>query len=79
MKHIRYFQNLLLGLDEFGNTLLGGAPGETISGRAGRAAQDGRLWGRFLCYLLGKIDPNHCAKAVENDAKGRHKESLNIE
>lgn len=72
MKHTRYFQNLLLGLDEFGNTLLG-------SGRAGRAAQDGRLWGRFLCYLLGKIDPNRCAKAVENDAKGRHKESLNIE
>jgi len=69
----------MLGLDEFANTLLGGAPGDTISGRAGRAAEDGRVWGRVLCYLLNLVDKNHCPKAIENDAKGRHKESLNIE
>jgi len=79
VKHYRYLQNLLIGLDEFANTLLGGAPGDTISGRAGRAARDGRVWGRFLCYLLNKIDKNHCQKAIENDAVGRHKESLEIE
>ena len=79
MKHYRYLQNLLIGLDEFANTLLGGAPGDTISGRAGRAAKDGRVWGRFLCYLLNKIQKNHCTEAIAHDAEGRHKESLEIE
>lgn len=78
-KHIRYFQNLMLGFDEFLNTVIGGAPGDTISGRAGRARNDKRVWGRVLCYLLGLIDKNHCTKAIANDAVGRHKESLNIE
>ena len=78
-KHIRYFKNLMLGLDEFLNTVIGGAPGDTISGRAGRAREHGRVWGRGLCYLLELIDKNHCTKAIANDAAGRHKESLNLE
>jgi hypothetical protein len=68
LKHIRYVQNVLLGFDEFANTLIGGAPGDTISGRSGRAAKDGRVWGRVLCYLLGLIDKDHCTKAIANDA-----------
>lgn len=75
----RYFQNLMLGVDEFANTLLGGAPSDTISGRSGRARNDGKVWGRVLCYLLELIDKGHCDKAILNDAEGRHKESLNIE
>lgn len=77
MPHL-YFQNLMLGLDEFANTLVGGAPGETISGRAGRARDKGHRWGRILCWMLGKIDKNHCTLAVENDARGRHRESLKL-
>lgn len=79
MKHILYFKNLMLGLDVFANTLIGGAPSDTISGRAGRAARDNKVWGKVLCYLLNHIDPTHCAKAILNDAEGRHHESINIE
>lgn len=78
-RHILYFKNLMLGLDEFLNTVIGGAPGDTISGRAGRAARDNRTWGKALCYLLNLIDKNHCQKAIANDATGRHHESINLE
>lgn len=78
MPHL-YFQNLMLGLDEFANTLVGGAPGETISGRAGRARDNGWRWGKVLCFILDKIEKNHCSNAILNDTKGRHRESLKIE
>jgi hypothetical protein len=79
MANTRYIQNLLLGLDEFANTIIGGAPGDTISGRAGRAARDNRVWGKFLCSILNWLQKNHCEEAIEHDAAGRHKESINIE
>lgn len=59
---------MLLALDRLGNTLLLGAPDETISARAGRwaARQDRgvkRRIGAALCGLLDAIDPGHCAAA----------------
>lgn len=79
LAHIRYIQNLLIGIDEFFNTLTGGAPSDTISGRAARADRDNRWWGRTLCKFLNWLQPGHCQQALENDAAGRHKESINIE
>jgi hypothetical protein len=38
----RYLWNLLISLDQFANTVLGGSPDETISSRTGKAMQQGR-------------------------------------
>lgn len=60
----RYFLNLLVLLDEAGNTLAGGSPNETISERAAKARAAGRRWGCVLCRLLGWINPGHCDRTL---------------
>lgn len=62
-----YFWNILISIDQFANTLFGGNPDETISSRAGKAAQRGDKWGCVLCKWLDKIDKNHCDKNIELD------------
>ena len=52
------------------NAILGGDPRETISRRIGRAIER-RVRCRFcylLCYLLNKIDRDHCRKAADAPA-----------
>jgi hypothetical protein len=56
----RYLINFLVLLDEAGNTLTGGSPNETISSRAGKAAEKGARWGCVLCRLLNYIQKDHC-------------------
>jgi hypothetical protein len=63
----KYIHNTLVGFDQFCNTLIGGKPDETISARAGRAAQAGKLWGKVLCGGLNLIQKNHCTKAEAGD------------
>ncbi|WP_302621011.1 hypothetical protein [Cupriavidus taiwanensis] len=41
----RYFWNVLIAIDQFGNALGAGDPDETISSRAGNAKRAGRRWG----------------------------------
>lgn len=60
-----YLWNFLVLLDEFGNTLTGGDPGETISSRAGKAMNEGRRWGCVLCRFLNLFQKNHCARAID--------------
>ncbi|SAK95948.1 hypothetical protein AWB76_07225 [Caballeronia temeraria] len=60
----RYLVNLLVLLDEAGNTLTGGSPNETISSRAGKAAEKGKPWGCVLCRLLNCIQKDHCKIAM---------------
>jgi len=62
----RYFWNLLISIDQLFNTILGGHPDETISSRAGKK-QDDECWAAWLCWLLNKIDTNHCKKSIERD------------
>ena len=64
----RYILNVLLGLDQLGNTLLAGAPDETISARTGRNIRK-RGW-RVLGWGLNKIDPGHTTDAVQSERKG---------
>jgi hypothetical protein len=64
--------NVLIALDQFGNALLGGAPDETISSRAGRARPLGRRWARWLCWALDKIDSGHCKDATAAEERGNH-------
>ena len=44
-----------------------GSEDETISSRAGKAAQSGRRWGCILCRVLDWFDPGHCARNIEAD------------
>lgn len=54
-------------IDETANVDANGPRNETISARAAKAAQHGAGWGCMLCWLLDRIQPNHCENAVEND------------
>lgn len=60
-----YLWNFLVLLDEFGNTLTGGDPGETISSRAGKAMQKGQTWGCVLCRFLNLFQKDHCIKSID--------------
>ena len=44
-----------------------GSEDETVSSRAGKAAQSGRRWGCILCRMLDWFDPGHCARNIEPD------------
>lgn len=70
----RYTKNLLISVDQLGNTLWGGNPDETISSRLGRIKQKhgGAIpWWRplpkLIDHLLDVIDPNHSIDAIEWD------------
>lgn len=64
-----YLFNVALGLDLFASAILGGTPGETLSGRAGSAYEQGKLRGRIFCPLINFVmrDPQHCQQARLGD------------
>lgn len=64
----QYFINLLIGLDQFVNVLIGGAPDETISTRMWRHREH-RFAGyavRFIDWIFSWIEHDHCRKSFEN-------------
>lgn len=74
MKIGRWIMNILISLDQFGNSIMGGDPDETISSRLGRikAKWGGRIpWTRPISkttdWWLNKIDKGHCTDAIEQD------------
>lgn len=64
-----YLFNVALGLDLFASAILAGKPGETLSGRAGSAYEQGKFRGRIFCPLINFImrNPEHCQEAVQGD------------
>ena len=66
---MKYTWNVLLGLDLFASTLCGGIPGETLSGRAGKAYAQGKLRGRIFAPAINFLmrDPQHCWRAWQDD------------
>jgi hypothetical protein len=74
MKIGRWAMNILLSIDQLGNSLLGGDPDETISSRLGRIKLKwgGKIpWSRPVARLtelvLNRIDKDHCVEAIEQD------------
>lgn len=65
----KYIYNILIGIDQLANAILGGDPDETISSRMGKhlVKKQNCLICKFLCGLLNLIDPNHCIDAIEKD------------
>jgi hypothetical protein len=76
----QYTYNALVATDELVNcVVLGGAPSDTISGRAERGAKAG-VWGwKQLHGFLDWLQPDHCETALADDETGRHVESINLE
>ena len=73
----KWMLNILISLDQFGNTITGGDPDETISSRLGKLKRrhGGVIpWYRPLSKIvdwgLDKIDPNHSTDAIEEDEGG---------
>lgn len=66
-----YLFNVALGLDLFASAILGGKLGETLSGRAGSAYNQGKLRGRIFCPIINWImrNPQHCQQAVQGDIR----------
>ncbi|WP_338525976.1 hypothetical protein NUH87_11110 [Pseudomonas batumici] len=60
----RFGLNLLVWLDEGGNTLLLGDPGETISSRSAKAQMAGKRWGCVMCRFLNWFQADHCQKSL---------------
>jgi hypothetical protein len=65
----KYLLNLFLAWDQTWNARTGGDPDETISSRLGKKEKAGKLRGpaRILARLLNRLDPKHCADAIEPD------------
>jgi len=61
----QYIVNILIALDQLVNAVFCGDPKETISSRADKAMQEGKMWGCILCKFLSKIQKDHCQKAYD--------------
>lgn len=69
----RYVKRVLLGIDQLGNTLIGGAADETISARAGRNIGENGL-ATALCKVLDTLDKDHCIEAVMVERRQGHQD-----
>lgn len=67
---MKYFWNILIGIDQLANTLIGGDPDETISSRAGKKMTTCRPC-RWLCKGLHLLDKNHCQESIESGEGSR--------
>lgn len=79
----RYVLNLAIALDELINTILGGAPHETISSRLGRAEENGSPIAHALCTAIATLfnRPNHCTDSIipgQYDAIDSQEEILDL-
>lgn len=59
-------------VDCLGNALAFGDPRETISSRAGKARDNGQVWGCVLCRFLAFVTrTDHCSLSIQQDKGGR--------
>ena len=70
---LKYLHNILVGLDQFINTIFGGSPDETMSSRVMRYKDQNRA--AYLVYkILNWIQAGHCEKSLEPEAN--HSEDI---
>jgi hypothetical protein len=76
LKDKSYIFRLMIGIDQLGNTLAGGNPDNTISGRVGYFAEKAHISVRWYWVILEKIinftfypldGPDHCKQSYNND------------
>lgn len=68
-----YVLNVLIAVDQVGNTLLGGSPDETLSARAWRSESNGKMLGMafrpLIDALFCMVESNHCEKSFIAELK----------
>lgn len=74
-----YAKNLvwkwLLSYDQHANALAFGNPDEYISSRAGKCSRkSGKRLCKIICYILNKLEYNHCERSIETDLKEAHEQ-----
>jgi hypothetical protein len=62
---VGYLARVFVATDDLGNAIIGGDPKETISSRAAKDRNRGRIAGCILCKILDWIDKDHCDKALD--------------
>ncbi|MEH7116052.1 hypothetical protein V7128_01335 [Neobacillus vireti] len=63
-----YIWNLLISIDQFFNTVLGGSPDETMSSRMGKhVANKDCPFCNLVCKFLNLFEKDHCIKSIEKD------------
>lgn len=70
-----YLYHLFVALDQLANAMLFGAADETLSARAWRTSQDGKLFGKIAHPIIDVLallltlgwDKNHCRTAYESE------------
>jgi hypothetical protein len=70
----QYILYVLIAIDQLFNALLLGAPDETLSSRAYRTEQSGKVFGKLfrpLIDLLFFFDKQHCYTAYISEVKKR--------
>lgn len=71
-----YAYNFLIGLDQFTNVLLGGAPDQTMSSRAYKHRDHwaGAAAVKFVDFLFSWYEKDHCKSSYESG--DRHEEEV---
>lgn len=66
--------NILIGFDQFLNTILGGTPDETLSARAWRLRNASKFWGRFrvLIDAIFFLQDGHCESSYKSEMERKH-------
>ena len=68
-------KQVFIAIDQLANTLLGGYADETLSARAWRAEQDGKIFGKIFRPLIDTIfffDKDHCYTSYLSEVHKRH-------
>lgn len=72
----KYILNILIAIDQLANAALNGDPDETLSARAWRTEQSGKIFGKIFRPLIDTLailflDFNHCEKAYQAEVTGK--------
>jgi hypothetical protein len=70
-----YLRNILIGVDQLANTMLGGWPDETLSARCGRLGHryPYKAWAALIdAIFLPFQGPNHCRNAYLKEKTRYH-------
>lgn len=68
-------RQLLIAVDQLANAVLGGSADETLSARAWRAEQSGRVFGRIFRPVIDGLffwDADHCRDSFQSELERRH-------
>jgi hypothetical protein len=64
-----WLMRVLIAFDRMVNVMLGGSQDQTISARSALGKKNGKIIGCFICWILDKIEKDHCSNALKTDER----------